>query len=198
MVIYTIKVLSMESHGDSCRYYSEQIKDKEIFFKEHKENYINKTILEMYHTLHHHMSKHDKNGVYFGDIIIDGQKIDTRNIKILDLDPEWVYEANEIETKDDILITNPIYVPGKTLKDYQDQIEKRTIENICDAITRYIELITQVRFTEMNCITPNNIKLHIKGNIAELIVTDISCSIRNFFYAEKNAVVLDKLHKKTP
>jgi hypothetical protein len=78
----------MESYGDSCRYYSEHIKDKEIFFKEHKENYISKIILEMYHILHHHMSGKDKKGVYFGDIIIDGQKIDTRNIKILDLDPQ--------------------------------------------------------------------------------------------------------------
>ncbi len=188
----------MESHSDSCRYYSEQMKDKEIFFKEYKENHINKTILEVYHILHHHMSEKDKNGIYFGDIIIDGQTIDTRNIKILDLDPQWIYEANEIETKDDILITNPTYIPGKTLKDYEDQLWKSTIQHICEAITKHIETITKVNFTDMYGIAPINVKIHIKDGNVELIVTDISCNIKNFFYTGKNAVILDTLGKKAP
>jgi hypothetical protein len=58
--------------------------------------------------------------------------------------------------------------------------------------------LTQVHFTDMNWITPNNIKIHIKENTADLTVTDISCSIKNFFNTEKNAVVLDTLGKKAP
>ncbi|HBB03952.1 TPA: hypothetical protein DCZ39_03560 [Patescibacteria group bacterium] len=60
--------------------------------------------------------------VYFGDITLDGEIINKRNIKILNLDPKSIYESTEIETKNSILITNPTYIEGKTLKDYEDQL----------------------------------------------------------------------------
>jgi len=42
-------------------------------------------------------------------------------------------------------------------------------------------------------VVPINVKVHIKDGNTELIVTDISCNIRNFFYSGKNAVILDGL-----
>jgi hypothetical protein len=47
-------------------------------------------------------------------------------------------------------------------------------------------------------IAPINVKIHIKDGNVELIVTDISCNIKNFFYTGKNAVILDTLGKKAP
>ncbi|EKD24823.1 MAG: hypothetical protein ACD_80C00148G0001 [uncultured bacterium (gcode 4)] len=186
----------MESNrGDSHRCYTENIWDKENFFKEYKKKHISKAILEIYHTLHQYMSTKDTE-VYFGDITLDGEIINKRNIKILNLDPKSIYESTEIETKNSILITNPTYIEGKTLKDYEDQLWKNTTQCICDAITRYIETLTKVKFTDMYGVTPNNIKIHIKDNNAELIITDISCNIRNFFHSGKNAVALDELCQK--
>lgn len=183
----------MEPHkGDAYNYYVENIGDKEIFVKEYRKDHIAKTVLEVYHTLHHYMSKKEKK-VYFGERFLDGQTIDTRTIKILDLDPQWVYEANDRESKQRTFITNPTYIPGKTLQEYEDQLWKNTIQCICDAITKYIETITKVNFTDMYGVVPINVKVHIKDGNAELIVTDISCNIRNFFYSGKNAVILDGL-----
>ncbi len=181
-----------ENIGDSDSCYLEHIWRKEIFVKEYKKDYINKTILEIYHTLHHYMYTKKKE-VYFGDISIDGRKIDIRSIEILDLDPQWIYETKNIETKETMLITNPTYVPWKTLNEYEDQLGKERTWAICEAITRYIEIISNIKFTDMYWVTPINVKVKIRGNIANLIVTDMSCSIKKFFYSWKNAVILDKL-----
>lgn len=187
----------MESNnGDSYRYYVENIGDKEVFFKEYKKWHITKTTLEIYHTLHHHLAKKEKE-VYFNDIVVDGRRIERRKIKILDLDPEWIYETNNIETKKDILITTPIYISWKTLKDYEDQVWEKTIQNICDAIGRYIETISKVSFGDMYGVAPINVKIHIKDHTAELIVTDMSCNIKNFFYSGKNAVILNNLFNQS-
>lgn len=184
------------SNGDFYRYYAENIGGKEVFFKEYKKWHINKTTLEIYHTLHHHLAKQEKE-VYFGDVVLDWNTIERRNIKILDLDPEWIYEINDIETKKDILITTPIYIPWKTLKDYEDQIGPRTTQHICEAIERYIEMLSKVSFSDMYGVAPINVKVQIKDHTAELIVTDISCNIKNFFYSGKNAVILDNLFKES-
>lgn len=185
----------MQQQGDSYNYYTENIGSKKLFFKEYRNNHISKTIVEIYHALHRYTSKQTKE-VYFGDITLDGQKIDTRKIRILELDPTWVHEATEITTKEHIVITNPDYIPGKTLKEYEDQLWTDMTLNICDAISRHIETITKVNFTDMYGVAPINVKIIIKDNRAELIVTDMSCNIRSFFHSWKNAVILDQLLHK--
>ena len=50
-------------------------------------------------------------------------------------------------------------------------------------------------FTDMYGITPNNIKVQIKGNTAKLIITDISCNIKHLYYTGKNAVLLNELQQ---
>ena len=107
--------------GDAYSFYTENIGDKELFFKEYRHDYISKTILGIYHTLHNYVSSKTKE-VYFGDITLDGKKIDKRNIRILELDPKEIHEATEISTKVPILTTNPPYIPGKTLQEYEDQL----------------------------------------------------------------------------
>ena len=77
----------MQQSRDSYRYYAEKIGSQERFFKEYKEDRISKTILEIYHVLHNHLSKQEKD-VYFGDITLDGKKIEKWNIRILPLDPQ--------------------------------------------------------------------------------------------------------------
>lgn len=57
-------------------------------------------------------------------------------------------------------------------------------------------MISKVKFIDMYGVVPINVKIHIKNNTAELIVTDISCNIKNFFHCEKNAVILDNLFKE--
>ena len=184
-----------ENSGDAHTYYVENIGNKEIFSKEYKKERTEKIALEIYHLLHHYMSTKNKDA-YFGDTILDGTIIDNRNISILDLDFQWIYEATNTKNKEEILITNPTYIPGKTLKDYEDQLWKEKTQQICDAITRYIEMISKVKFIDMYGVVPINVKIHIKNNTAELIVTDISCNIKNFFHCEKNAVILDNLFKE--
>lgn len=184
----------MQNSGDANNYYTENISNKEIFTKEYKQEHIYKYILEAYHTLHQYMAIKEKE-VYFGDLTIDGQKIDTRKINILDLNPRWIYETSNIETKESLLITNPTYISGKTLKDYEIQLWKETNQRICDAITRYIETLTKINFTDMYGVSPINVKIDIQDNTAQLIVTDISCNIKNFFHSGKNAVILDELIK---
>ena len=181
--------------GDAYKFYTENIGGQEIFFKEYKNDYIGKTILEVYHTLHNYVSSKTKE-VYFGDITLDGKKIEKRNIRILRLDPKEIHEATEISTKVPILITNPPYIPGKTLQEYEDQLWSNIIRSICDAISKHIEMITKVKFTDMYGVAPINVKVHIKDNNVELIVTDMCCSIKNFFYSGKNAVILDNLIKE--
>jgi hypothetical protein len=111
----------MQESGDSYRYYVENIGGKESFFKEYRKNHIGKTILEIYHILHNYVSKQEKE-VYFGDIAIKGKNIDTRKIKILELDTQGIHKTTDLQTKTPLLITNPRYIAGKTLKDYEEEI----------------------------------------------------------------------------
>jgi hypothetical protein len=185
----------MEWQWDAYNYYVESIGDKKLFFKEHRKERISKGILELYHTLHHSLTHQDKE-VYFWDAKIEGKKIDTRKIHILDLDPKWIYEATNIENKEDVIVTNPKYIPGKILQEYESEIGKERVSMICDAITRSIEMKTKLKFTDMYWVTPNNIKVHIKDTTAELIVTDISCNIKNFFHTGENVIILDTLQEE--
>ena len=185
----------MEWQWDAYNYYVENIGGKELFFKEHKKERISKNILELYHTLHHSLTHQDKE-VYFWDTTIEGKKIDRRKIHILDLDPNEIYEVTNIENKENIILTNPAYIQGNTLQEYESEISKERVRMICDAITRNIEMKTKLKFTDMYWVTPNNIKVHIKDTTAELIVTDISCNIKNFFHTGKNIIILDEIQKK--
>ena len=58
-----------------------------FFRKEYKEERISRSILELYHMLHERLSKTEKE-IYFGEIMLNGQMIDTWKIRILELDPE--------------------------------------------------------------------------------------------------------------
>ncbi len=185
----------MNYNWDSYDCYKENIWDKERFFKEHKKERIGKSILELYHTLHHSLSNQSKE-VYFWDAILENKKIEKRKIQILDLDPKGVYEATHIQDRKDIIITNPKYIPGKVLQDYEHELGKERIQMICNAITRDIEMKTKLKFIDMYGVTSNNVKIHINENIAELIVTDISCNIRSLFYTWKNAIILDNIQKE--
>ena len=77
----------LANSGDCYRYGKERINGKDIFFKEYKAEYLSKERLEIYHALHHYLSSKESK-VYFGDIVLDGEKINRRKIKILDLDPQ--------------------------------------------------------------------------------------------------------------
>ncbi len=183
----------MNTSGDTSAYYTETINNKEIFTKEYNTNYINKHMLELYHALQHNMSSYKKE-IYLGDTILDGEKIEKREISIIKLDTKWIYEASTLHKKN-ILITNPTYIPGKTLEEYENDIGKTRVHILCNNITQDIERKSGIMFTDMYGITPNNIKVHIKNHTAKLIITDISCNIHHVYHTGKNAVILDTLKK---
>lgn len=98
--------------------------------------------------------------------------------------------------KQSLLITHPEYIPGKTLKEYENEIGKMRIDILCNNITQDIQRKSGILFTDMYGITPNNIKVQIEGTTAKLIITDISCNIKYLYQTGKNALLLDTLAKE--
>lgn len=184
----------MNNSWDSYAHYKQNINWKEIFIKEYKEKYISKHIVELYHILQNFLSNYKKTA-YFGNVTIDNTEIIDREIEILDLNPEATFKANNLQ-KEEILITQAKYIEGKTLKDYEDEIGKKRINIICQNITKDLERKTSIVFTDMYWVTSNNIKINIKWNTAKLIVTDISCNIKNLYHTEKNALLLNEMKKQ--
>ncbi|MCF7834939.1 hypothetical protein K9M48_02690 [Candidatus Gracilibacteria bacterium] len=184
----------MSLGGDATKYYSKTILGEKRFIKEFEPEYLSQDRIQSYHIIHKYLSKYTKD-VYFGDIEIDGKKIENRKINILSLDPKLVFSKKNKKGKD-IIITNSEYIEGKTLEDYRDQIGDNIINSICDAITKYIQQLTGIEFTDMYGVTPINIKINIKDGTAYLVVTDISCNIRNLFYTGKNIIKIQELTNK--
>lgn len=183
--------MTINNAWDCYDYYVEKIHEHTIFIKEYDNNYISKHILELYHTLQKSLSSYKKE-IYLGECSLEGKKIDKREIIILDLSPEEIYEASTLNKKT-ILITYPKYIPGKTLKEYENEIGKTRIQILCDNITQDLQRKSGILFTDMYGITPNNIKVQIKENIAILIITDISCNIKHLYQTGKNALLLEQL-----
>jgi len=180
--------------GDCIKYYSEIISWEKRFIKEFNPEYLSKDSIESYHILHKHLSNYEKD-VYFGDIIINWIKIDNRKIKILCLDSLQI-STEKNENWKEIIKTNNQYIEWDTLEDYRDHLWDIVVNSISDSITRYIQQLTWINFTDMYWVKPINIKINIKNWIAYLTVTDISCNIKNLFYVWKNIIKIQEIIKK--
>lgn len=184
----------MRLNWDCINFFTEEIQWEKKFIKEFDEEYLSEDTLKDYHILHTYLGKYEKD-VYFGDIEIDWEKIDNRNIRILPLDQELI-STQENKKWEFIIKTIAEYIEWKTLEYYRDKIWKDVINQISDSITRRISQLTWIEFTDMYWVKPINIKINIKDWTAYLIVTDISCNIKNLFYTWKNILKIKELAKK--
>lgn len=174
-----------ENYGDSTAYVYQKYWEPNKIYGFHKfyKPKISREVLELYHHIHHYLSKQnipalDLWGKY--EDIFTSKKYERKKIKIriLDLEPADIQITYDQEKKEIWYITHPKYIHGRYLNDIVKQERDRA------NIFHYLQHYLYRKGVDMSTFNPDNFKVtKIHNNdTLYIVITDLGGDIREFCY----------------